>query len=337
MKPLCHDHPYDLDTGSVLWDSYNASKSKWVALLRMNAMNLDPLFYGVYGHQGVAFAYHEGAGTTQVTHTKVHPTPVDDSEADYNDASHALREAVDAARDEVLGLVRARYQLKHLVAPVANGNLSSSMVCVSIQPGTSNNWCSTTCAKAPRAPGEVVCPDNICSCKEKAAANSNTFLDTPADQQAETHFISGMDELVELLLHPETSPLRKSDLVDRCEAAREQLVISAAARDTDTKSVSPVCLEQIENLCRASPARLARVTNWQGCSGTKCHGWTPVADGPCTAHHDEDRPCCGQDKLDIRGKNMDVRPCPEDAPVCLDYIYDRRQGRCQVSAALVSR
>ena len=33
--------------------------------------------------------------------------------------------------------------------------------CLSIQPGTSDEWCVTTCARVPRAPGEKVSPDTI--------------------------------------------------------------------------------------------------------------------------------------------------------------------------------
>ena len=242
MQPLCHDHPFDLDTGSVLWASYNDSLSNWIALPRMNAMNLDPLFFGVYGHNGVALAYYEGAGMKGAGAAK-RAQPKDDT-------AHAARDAVGAARDEVLGLVRARYQYKRLVLPVTNdGNLSAA--CVSIQPGTSDVWCSTTCAKAPRVPGEKVCPDDICRCKLEAGAESNAkALDMPDDHQAEAaQLSSGMEQLLELLLHPDTSPLRKSDLVDRCEATRKQFLNPKrfiSARESDA---SPECREVLVNLC----------------------------------------------------------------------------------------
>jgi len=247
MQPLCHDHPFDLDTGSTLWNSYNDSLSNWVALPRMNAMNLDPLFFGVYGHNGVALAYHEGAGTKGAGAANS-TQPIDD-------ASHAARDAVGAARDEVLGLVRARYQYKRLVVPVTNDGNLSSMTCVSVQPGTSDDWCSTTCAKAPRVPGEEVCPDDICRCKEEAAAKSNAkALDVPDDHQAEAaQLSSGMEQLVELLLHPDTSPLKNSDLVDRCEATRKQLLNPKRFLSAREKDASPECRELLVNLCGPVP------------------------------------------------------------------------------------
>ena len=66
-----------------------------------------------------------------------------------------------------------------------------------------------------------------------------------------------MDRLVELLLRPGTSPLtfkgswrdgRKSDLMERCEATREQLLSAAATGDQR----SPWCQEQVEDLCRTN-------------------------------------------------------------------------------------
>ena len=92
----CHSKPYEVDTGSMLWSSYNDSLSSWVALDRVNALNLDPLFYGVYGRDGVAFAYHEGAGTTQRSKSKVQPVTGDS----YDDAFRELRLAVAAARED---------------------------------------------------------------------------------------------------------------------------------------------------------------------------------------------------------------------------------------------
>ena len=245
LQPLCHDHPFELDTGSVLWDSYNDSLSNWVALPRMNAMNLDPLFFGAYGHNGVALAYYEGAG--------MKGAGAANSTQPKDDAPHAARDAVGAARDEVLGLVRARYQYKRLVLPVTNdGNLSSTS-CVSIQPGTSDDWCSTTCAKAPRVPAEKVCPDDICRCKEEAAAKSDAkALDMPARAEA-AKLSSGMEQLVELLLHPDTSLLRKSDLVDRCVATRKQLLNPKRFLSAREKDASPECRKVLVNLCSPVP------------------------------------------------------------------------------------
>ena len=91
---MCHDHPDDLDTGSVLWGAYNETMSTWVALPRMNAVNLDPLYYGVYGRDGVALVYHEGTGTTQRSVSKVHPHGAG---GDVDTASRNLRDAVAAA------------------------------------------------------------------------------------------------------------------------------------------------------------------------------------------------------------------------------------------------
>jgi hypothetical protein len=246
MRPLCHDHPFDLDTGAVLWSSYNASSSNWVALPRMNAMNLDPLFFGVYGHNGVALAYYEGAGSKGVQ--AANSTQLKD------DASHAANGAVGAARDEVLGLVRARYQYKRLVLPVANhGNLSNS-ACYSIQPGTGDDWCATTCARAPRVPGEEVCPVDICECKEEAPAKSDAESNTPGtadEHQADAaQLSSGMEQLVELLLHPDTSPLAQSELVDRCEVTRKQLLNPKRFLSARERNASPECRDVLVNLCR---------------------------------------------------------------------------------------
>ena len=96
MGRTCHSKPYEVDTGSMLWSSYNDSLSSWVPLDRVNALNLDPLFYGVYGRDGVAFAYHEGAGTTQRSKSKVQPVTGDS----YDDAFRELRLAVAAARED---------------------------------------------------------------------------------------------------------------------------------------------------------------------------------------------------------------------------------------------
>jgi len=70
-----------------------------------------------------------------------------------------------------------------------------------------------------------------------------------------------------------------------------------------------------------------------GCLGSKCNRWTPTADGPCTAHHGDATPCCGQDELDHRDEK-DVRPCPNHAPVCLNYRYNKHVGKCTVRSQL---
>ena len=162
----CHSKPYEVDTGSMLWSSYNDSLSSWVALDRVNALNLDPLFYGVYGRNGVAFAYHEGAGTTQRSKSKVQPVTGDS----YDDAFRELRLAVAAARED--------------------------------------------------------------------------------DQLHEP-----MDRLVELLVSPETSPLRARGswknkrapgILERCDATRELLLSTAV----EGEERSAWCREQVEDLCR---------------------------------------------------------------------------------------
>ena len=60
-------------------------------------------------------------------------------------------------------------------------------------------------------------------------------------------------------------------------------------------------------------------------------GWTPQGGGPCTANHGANKPCCGQDEIDLRD-TKDVRPCPEDAPFCVDYVYGKHVGRCTAQA-----
>jgi hypothetical protein len=69
---LCHNHE-KLDTGAPLWPTYNDSSTNWVALDRMNKLDLDPLFYAVYGLDGTPVAYHQGAGSRQVATSKVVP------------------------------------------------------------------------------------------------------------------------------------------------------------------------------------------------------------------------------------------------------------------------
>jgi len=75
------------------------------------------------------------------------------------------------------------------VAPVAapvpatptvdNRNMGGNMTCVSIQPGTSDYWCSTTCASG-------LCPETICKCGDDAGAQSDAKVaDALANHQAE--------------------------------------------------------------------------------------------------------------------------------------------------------
>ena len=177
----CHSKEYEIDTGAMLWGSYNDSLSRWSALDRVNALNLDPLFYGVYGRNGVALVYHEGAGTTQRSKSKVQPV----TGGTYDDAFRDLRLAVAAARED------------------------------------------------------------------------NTLHEP-------------MDRLVELLVRPETSPLRwgsnrTSDLLTRCEATREQLLIAA----TVGGQRSSWCQEQVEDLCRTNRNRTTTISQSDDDVGTR--------------------------------------------------------------------
>ena len=177
----CHSKEYEIDTGAMLWGSYNDSLSRWVALDRVNSLNLDPLFYGVYGRNGVALVYHEGAGTTQRSKSKVQPV----TGGTYDDAFRDLRLAVAAARED------------------------------------------------------------------------NTLHEP-------------MDRLVELLVRPETSPLRwgsnrTSDLLTRCEATREQLLIAA----TVGGQRSSWCQEQVEDLCRTNRNRTTTISQSDDDVGTR--------------------------------------------------------------------
>ena len=56
---LCHDH-YKLDTGAPLWRNYNDTSTNWAALDRMNQLDIDPLFYGVYGLKRRAYRVSPG-------------------------------------------------------------------------------------------------------------------------------------------------------------------------------------------------------------------------------------------------------------------------------------
>ena len=69
---LCHSHE-QLDTGSPLWSTYNDTSNNWVILDRINQLDLDPLFYAVYGVDGLPIAYHQGAGSRAVATSKVVP------------------------------------------------------------------------------------------------------------------------------------------------------------------------------------------------------------------------------------------------------------------------
>ena len=109
---------------------------------------------------------------------------------------------------------------------------------------------------------------------------------------------------------------------------------------------TPVCFEYKYGEHYGDCTSLSNLTKIQAkkqaqkevCSGPKCHGWEPAADGPCTAHHGDDKPCCGQDKLDSRDvhivTNTDIRPCPEDAPVCFNYKYGHHAGTCKAMSQL---
>ena len=104
-----------------------------------------------------------------------------------------------------------------------------------------------------------------------------------------------------------------------------------------------------ERFCDTREEPWAKRCSWDRCHGcAQCPKDTAAAEhrgqgeelkqndeanGPCTADHGEDKPCCGQDELDPRdGEAKDVRPCPESAPVCVDYIYGRRFGQCMAQA-----
>eukprot|EP00908_Phaeocystis_cordata_P006112 Transcript_1672.p1 GENE.Transcript_1672~~Transcript_1672.p1 ORF type:complete len:934 (-),score=113.77 Transcript_1672:88-2889(-) len=105
---LCHDH-YKLDTGAPLWPSYNDTSTNWVALDRMNQLDIDPLFYGVYGLNGVPMAYHQGAGSRHVATSKVVPGP---SRVDgYEDVAFKLDDMV----LDVMGQPNGTEQLVHLL------------------------------------------------------------------------------------------------------------------------------------------------------------------------------------------------------------------------------
>ena len=68
---LCHDH-FMLDTGAPLWRHFNETSKNWVALDRMNKLDIDPLFYGVYGPQpGKPLVFHQGAGSRVAATSKV--------------------------------------------------------------------------------------------------------------------------------------------------------------------------------------------------------------------------------------------------------------------------
>ena len=55
------------------------------------------------------------------------------------------------------------------------------------------------------------------------------------------------------------------------------------------------------------------------CDGPYC--------GQCTSDYNTVKPCCGQDKHDLRA-TPDLRPCPETLPSCVEYAYRQHYGRC---------
>tara|TARA_B100000795_G_scaffold19004_1_gene12610 strand:- start:1135 stop:4881 length:3747 start_codon:yes stop_codon:yes gene_type:complete len=89
---LCHDH-FMLDTGAPLWRHFNDSSKNWVALDRMNKLDIDPLFYGVYGLDGVPMAYHQGAGSRHTATSKVVPV-ADGSPDGYDDVAFKIDDMV---------------------------------------------------------------------------------------------------------------------------------------------------------------------------------------------------------------------------------------------------
>ena len=89
---LCHDH-FKLDTGAPLWRHFNDTSNNWVALDRMNKLDIDPLFYGVYGINGVPMAYHQGAGSRHTATSKVVPV-ADGSPDGYDDVAFKIDDMV---------------------------------------------------------------------------------------------------------------------------------------------------------------------------------------------------------------------------------------------------
>ena len=49
--------------------------------------------------------------------------------------------------------------------------------------------------------------------------------------------------------------------------------------------------------------------------------------GQCTSDYNSVKPCCGQEKHDLRA-TPDLRPCPESLPSCVEYAYRQHYGRC---------
>ena len=89
---LCHSKP-NLDTGAPLWSVFNDTSKNWLALERINRLDLDPLFYGVYGgERGKPLVFHQGAGSRVAATSKVTngALQVDG----YEEAAFALRDVV---------------------------------------------------------------------------------------------------------------------------------------------------------------------------------------------------------------------------------------------------
>ena len=128
----------------------------------------------------------------------------------------------------------------------------------------------------------------------------------------------------------------KAEAESATEAVARKIAADAAAAKAEAAPAGAPVLDEADNTfdvpmsdapstSAGSPfvaARRSAETN-EGvpvpCDGPFC--------GQCTADYNAAKPCCGQDKHDLRAM-PDLRPCPESLPSCVEYVYRQHYGRC---------
>ena len=128
------------------------------------------------------------------------------------------------------------------------------------------------------------------------------------------------------------------------EAVTRKIAANAAAAAAAAPASEPVVdeadntfdvpMSDVPSTAANSPFVAARrsADNNEGvpvpCDGPFC--------GQCTSDYNSVKPCCGQDKQDLRA-SPDLRPCPQSLPSCVEYAYRQHYGRCTSKALEAER
>ena len=136
------------------------------------------------------------------------------------------------------------------VAPTAADGIAplAGASCISIQPGTSDYWCSATCASS-------VCPETICKCGDGAQQQAASKLDDAmASHQANEQKVR---DAAQAMADASASPLPMATLpealpVDPEHAAAEQKVKDAMGANVDEMK------EKVAQQAAASPVPAAQ-------------------------------------------------------------------------------